>query len=30
MCQYTVKLTDAKEVDSELMQWVRRAYDTAG
>jgi hypothetical protein len=30
MCQYKVKLTDAKEVDSELMQWVRRAYDTAG
>jgi hypothetical protein len=30
MCQYKVKLTDAKEVDAELIRWVRRAYDSAG
>jgi Domain of unknown function (DUF5655)/Domain of unknown function (DUF4287) len=30
MCQYKVKLTDAKEVDSELINWIRQAYDRAG
>ena len=31
MCQYKVKLTDAKEVDKELIDWVRQAYpDSAG
>jgi hypothetical protein len=30
MCQYKVKVTDANEVDAELMGWVRRAYDSAG
>jgi hypothetical protein len=30
MCQYKVKLTDAHEVDGELLAWIRRAYDGAG
>ena len=30
MCQYKVKLTDATEVDAELVGWIRRAYDGAG
>jgi hypothetical protein len=30
MCQYTVRLTDPKEVDSELIGWVKQAYDAAG
>jgi hypothetical protein len=30
MCQYKVKLTDAAEVDAELVAWVRTAYDHAG
>jgi hypothetical protein len=30
MCPYKVKLTTAAEVDSELLAWIRRAYDTAG
>jgi hypothetical protein len=30
MCQYKVKVTDASEVDSALIAWVRRAYDHAG
>jgi hypothetical protein len=30
MCQYKVKLTDSKEVDAELVAWLRRAYDAAG
>ena len=30
MCQYKVKLTDAKDVDAELVAWIRRAYDSAG
>lgn len=30
MCQYKVKLTDAKEVDKELIGWIRQAYDSAG
>lgn len=29
MCQYKVKLTEPGEVDSELLQWVRLAYDSA-
>ncbi len=27
MCQYIVKLTDAQEVDKELIGWIRQAYD---
>jgi hypothetical protein len=30
MCQYTVKVTDANEVDAELVNWIRRAYENAG
>jgi hypothetical protein len=30
MCQYKVKVTDPKEVDAELIGWVRQAYDSAG
>jgi Domain of unknown function (DUF5655)/Domain of unknown function (DUF4287) len=30
MCQYKVKLADAKEVDQELIDWIRQAYDSAG
>jgi len=30
MCQYKVALTDAKEVDKELIAWIRIAYDHAG
>jgi len=30
MCQYKVYLADAKEVDRELIAWIRRAYDGSG
>ena len=30
MCQYKVKLTDVKEVDKELLGWIKQAYDSAG
>jgi Domain of unknown function (DUF5655)/Domain of unknown function (DUF4287) len=30
MCQYTVRLSSAAEVDAALMAWVRAAYDAAG
>jgi hypothetical protein len=30
MCQYKVRLTDPKEVDAEMIGWIRRAYDSAG
>jgi hypothetical protein len=30
MCQARVFLTDAEQVDDELMGWVRAAYDAAG
>ena len=30
MCQYKVKLADAKEVDHEITGWLRHAYDSAG
>jgi Domain of unknown function (DUF5655)/Domain of unknown function (DUF4287) len=29
MCNYIVRLTDAKEVDSELIAWIRSAYEGA-
>lgn len=29
MCQYKVYLTDAKEVDKELMGWVKQAFESA-
>lgn len=30
MCNYTVNLTEAKEVDSELIAWIKSAFDGAG
>ena len=30
MCQYSVRLSGASEIDAELMGWVRAAYDAAG
>jgi hypothetical protein len=30
MCQYKVFLTSAKEVDQELLGWLREAYDGSG
>lgn len=30
MCNYIVNLTDAKEVDSELITWIKSAYEGAG
>lgn len=30
MCNYIVKLTDAKEVDAELIGWIKAAYESAG
>jgi len=30
MCQYKVKLTDASEVNKELIGWIKQAYDSAG
>jgi hypothetical protein len=29
ICQYKVLVADAKEVDRELVGWIRRAYDSA-
>lgn len=29
MCQYKVRLAGAREVDAELVAWLRRAYDSA-
>lgn len=30
MCQYKVNLTEAKEVDKELVDWIKQAYESAG
>jgi len=30
MCQYTVNLTDIKEVDKELLGWIKQAYESTG
>lgn len=30
MCQYKINLTDAKEVDKELIDWIKQAYESAG
>ncbi len=29
MCQYKVKITDVSEVDAELIDWIKMAYDAA-
>ncbi len=30
MCPYRVKVTAAEQIDNELLEWARRAYDAAG
>jgi hypothetical protein len=30
MCQYKVNVTDPREVDAEVVGWIRRAYESAG
>lgn len=30
MCNYKVKLTEAGEVDAELIAWIKQAYDSTG
>jgi hypothetical protein len=30
MCNYIVNLTDAQEVDAELVAWIKSAYEGAG
>ncbi len=30
MCQYKVKVMNVKEVDKELMGWIKQAYESAG
>jgi hypothetical protein len=30
MCQYNVRVTSVKEVDKELIAWVKQAYEAAG
>ena len=30
MCPYRVKVTAAEQIDKELLDWARRAYDSAG
>ena len=30
MCQYKVKVTEAKQVDKELIAWIKQAFDAAG
>jgi len=30
MCQYKVKVTDARQVDAELLGWIRQAFERAG
>jgi hypothetical protein len=30
MCHYKVAVTDAKEIDKELIGWIRQAFDAAG
>ena len=30
MCNYIIQLTDAKEVDAELLGWIKSAYEGAG
>jgi len=30
MCNYIVNLTDVKEIDAELVAWIKSAYEQAG
>lgn len=29
MCQYKVKVTDVKQVDKELIGWIKQAYESS-
>jgi hypothetical protein len=29
MCQYKVRVADAREVDDQLVGWIRTAYESA-
>ena len=30
MCNYKIKVADIKEVDEELLAWIKQAYDSSG
>ena len=30
MCTHKINITDLKDIDDEIMQWLRKAYDNAG
>jgi hypothetical protein len=30
MCNYKMRLTDVKEVDAELIAWIKTAYESVG
>lgn len=30
MCNYRIKLTDVRDVDADLIGWIRRAFESAG
>ncbi len=30
MCQFKVNVTEASQVDAELIAWIKQAYDAAG
>jgi hypothetical protein len=30
MCNYVVNVTDAREVDAELIAWIKSAFEAAG
>jgi hypothetical protein len=30
MCNYIVNLTDAQEVDDQLIEWLKSAFEQAG
>ena len=30
MCNYKVRVADVKEVDKELIGWIKQAFDAAG
>jgi hypothetical protein len=30
MCNYIVNVTDVKEVDAELVAWIKSAFEAAG
>ncbi|NJM26851.1 MAG: DUF4287 domain-containing protein, partial [Bacteroidia bacterium] len=30
MCTHRVKIEQEKEIDKEVLQWLKQAYDTAG